>query len=102
MELELLMAVGDIVHTTGAAATTILLQPASGVELVVTSIHGGNGGGGSAILVGLGNFFVNYAISSIDAELSNTLNCKIGITNGTYISLYQATTRVGLSAIQIK
>lgn len=96
------MAVGDIVHSTGAAAVALNLQPAASVELLVLSVHGGTGSGGSSLLVGLGNSFVNYAITQMDTTVTNALNCKMGITNSNYLYLYQPTTRVGVSAIQIK
>ena len=93
------MAVGDLVHSLGAAGVALNLQPAASVELIVLSVHGGTGAGSSSLLVGLGNSFVNYSITEMNTTVTNALNCKMGISNGTYLYLYQATTRVGVSAI---
>ena len=94
---EFLMVVGDIINNVNAGTGFLYLQPAAGVEIMITSCMGG-----LDVYCGLSNGVTDvYAIQT--QTVNNTMfNIKVGITNTNYLVYVGSTTGGSYSGIQIK
>ena len=95
------MAVGDVIADNGlGGASFVTFQPAAGVEIIITAFLGN----GATIMVGVTDGIAARSVTGVglDGTYANVaVNCKIGITNTHYLSMY-ATSESGYSGIQIK
>lgn len=95
------MAVGDVVNAVSSGTGTISFQPAAGVEIIILFTSGLDTG-----RVGLttgANTGQTYTMSdSIGDAFTVGGNCKIGINNSVYLSVYSSTGKPAYSGIQIK
>lgn len=95
------MAVGDIINSVaGLAATSLVFQPAAGVEVMITGMFGSG--------------FLYYGLQSVaipatgqvliirDTVFSNSYNIKIGVTNTVFWKQNATVAQHGFSGIQIK
>ena len=92
------MAIGDIVN--GIIATFgsyVYFQPAANVEIMILSV-----GGKAVANAGLSNGVTDAPLEVADGSYNRGSNCKIGITNTNYLTLYGSTVAPSSSGIQIK
>lgn len=91
------MAVGDVVSAQSTSGADLVYQPASGVEVLVSSVERGTGASAYGIFDGTNISFIQPAANT------NLDNIKIFINNTRYLKVsLVASTFVGFSGVQIK
>jgi|TARA_R110000787_G_scaffold209412_1_gene319438 hypothetical protein len=96
------MAIGDVVSGISADNTTIVFQPAAGVECLITSYFADNTGNLIEMTNGVATPLFNSGSTSFDGTSFN--NMKVFVTNTLFIqsSGAGAGTFTGYTGIQIK
>jgi len=96
------MAIGDVVSTVNALATELNLQPAAGVEIMISTIGQHTEWFWLYNAATLARSNIGY-IAGGTTQVSSASNEKIFVTNPIYLKLAAALTwSCGYSGIQIK
>lgn len=94
------MAVDDIVNGIGEENTALTFQPASGVEVVVTSFHGPYA---TLLDIQLTDGVITTGRGGSTSTIVNPGNTKVSITNAIFLELVAfAANRMGFSGITTK
>jgi hypothetical protein len=93
------MAVGDlIVYLADNPLNYTTFQPAVGVELILTSVSGGN----NMALITIDGTWSSWNTIQSSANFNMGANIKAGVTNTNYIQLYTPNYDGSFTAIQMK